>query len=314
MDTLLRRIKAPEKSGPSPVGVALGLSGAVASAIHGNAVGAVMGAMSALQAGSSRASNNLMAARAMRGLSELLAKSDGEIARVAGRAVGRYVRQGIAPADRPSKREVTYEKAVKEVRATASNPMIMEAKVRQSASTWAADAPNVYGALLNAAQRQQQFLASKLPQSRVDPLSPTSHLEPDDLSDTEKYDFLQYFKASTDPVQALADVADGKGMSQQVEAVQAVYPQLYQQTTLELRRALAELKKPLDYEYAVNIGTLLQVDTDMVMTGDFQASQASMYAARAESEKMPGGGAPRGVNSRLSKSMQSAGQRMQGDD
>lgn len=315
VDTLLGRIKAPAKAEASPAGVALGLGGAALSLAHGNAAGAAMGALSALQATGARSGNNLTAARTMRALADLLSKSDGEIARVAGRAVGRYVRQG-SDTDLPksSKREVTFEKAAKEVRSAAANPLMLESRVREAAGPWAKDAPGVYSALLTAAQRQQAFLASKLPQSRVDPLSPTAHLEPDDLSDTEKYDFLQYFKASKDPVKAMEDVAAGKGTPQQVEAVEAVYPQMYEQTKNELRRYLASLTKPLDYDYAVNIGTLMQVDTDTVMTGGFQSALADMYSEREKSEEMPGGSKPRGVNSRLSKSMQSAGQSMQGDD
>jgi hypothetical protein len=53
------------------------------------------------------------------------------------------------------------------------------------------------------------------------------------------------------------------------------------------------------------------MDTAEVMTGEFQSMLSDMYTQRAEDEKSAGGSKPRGVNSRLSKSMQSASQQMQ---
>lgn len=178
------------------------------------------------------------------------------------------------------------------------------------AGPWAQQAPGIYSSLLSAAIRQQSFLESKLPPSRADPYSLTPHLEDDDLSDSEKYDFTEYYKACADPIGAMRDVVSGDGSPQQVEAVAAVYPGIYAQAKAEVGRRIAQLQKPLEYERAVNVGTLLQMDTAEVMTGEFQSMLSDMYTQRAEDEKSASGSKPRGVNSRLSKSMQSASQQM----
>lgn len=305
------------KSGGVDSGIGLmSMGGAAMSLLHGNVAGAAMSVMGGLAAHTAKAQGNLLAARTMSGLAERIAKADGAIARYAGRTVGRYARQSAevsqeATASRP---RLTFEKVAQRVRDAESNPLIIEQRVRSVAGDWAAQAPGVYSSLLSSAVRSQQFLSSKLPPARTDPYSLTQHLETDDLSDTEKYDFVQYAKAVSDPVEVLKDVADGSVTPQQVEAIQAVYPQLYGQMKAEVLRRVADLEHPLDYERSVNIGTLLNVDTNEVMTGEFQSMLSNMYSTREKNEQIDGGSKPRGVNSRLSKSSASAGQQMQMGD
>lgn len=314
VDDLLRRARAPQE--PGGVG-AMGLLGAGAMLMHGNVAGAAMSAVSGIAAQTAKAKGNLLAARTLSALADSIAKADGTIARLAGRAVGRYARATaeVAADDKsPQKPRLTFEKVSQRVREAESNPMIIEQRVRTQAGPWAQVAPGIYSSMMSAAMRSQSFLSSKLPPSRSDPYSLTPHLDEGDLSDTEKYDFVQYAKAVDDPVSVLRAVADGSVTPQQVEALEAVYPSLYNQMKVEVQRRVADLSQPLDYERAVNVGTLLQIDTAEVMTGEFQSMQADMYTARAESEKLPGGSKPRGVNSRLSRSMESAGQALQGED
>lgn len=315
VDQLLGRVKAkPEQA--SGLG-AMGVGGALLSLLHGNAAGAAMSLMGGFAAQAAKGHGNLLAARTMSALAQHLATTDGQIARLAGRAVGRYARQAAADKaddDTPSRKEPTFEKASKGVKDAQDNPLILEQRVRDQAGPWAQQAPQIYNSMMAAAMRSQAFLESKLPPSRKDPFSLTPHLQPDDLSDTEKYDFVQYAKAVNDPVGVLKDVADGSVTPQQVEALQVCYPQMYEQMKSEVLRHVAGLREPLDYEREVNIGTLLGIDTNETMTGDFQSVLADMYSERAKSEEMPGGGKPKGVNSRLSKSMASTAQQMQQGD
>jgi hypothetical protein len=310
VDTLLGRVKnrpAKEGMGAAP------MMGALLSLLHGNVAGAALSAAVGFGSHVAKAEGNLLAARTLRALAEHVASSDQAISRLAGRAVGRYVRQGaeVASEDRHARKEISFEKASKQVRDQNANPLIIEQQVRTAAGPWAQQAPNVYQALLAAKMRQQEFLYSKLPPERVDPYSPTPHLEKDDLSDTEKYDFIQYYKASADPIAAMREVIDGQGSPEQVEAVAYIYPGIYKQTNAEVDRHLTALQAPLDYERLVNIGVLLQRDTAEVMTSECQSVLADMYTERAKEEEKPAGGsAPRGVNSRLSKSMSSAGQQI----
>lgn len=311
VDTLLGKVKSrPQKDQVS--GATMGM-GALVSLLHGNAAGAAMSLVGGFAANTAKAEGNLLAARTLRALADHIATADGSIAKLAGRAVGRYVRQAPEKVaeDRPKRGELTFERASKTVREAQANPLIVEQRARLQSQAWAQQAPNVYASLLQSSLRAQAFLEGKLPPPRTDPYSLTPHLEVDDLSETEKYDFVQYARACADPIKAMREVVDGDGSPQQVEAVAAVYPQIYAQTKAEVSRYIATLTKPLDYERAVNVGTLLQMDTSEVMTAEFQSMQSDMYSARQDEEKGPSVSAPKGVNSRLSKSSLSASQQMQ---
>lgn len=300
--------KAPERSGSGAAPI-----GALVSLLQGNIAGAAIAAAGGLGAGVARAHGNLLAARTLSALSQFIAKSDGQIARLAGRAVGRYARQGVLREpveDEGPKPRLTYERVSRSIREAQGNPLIIQQRV-QSIAPWAQQAPAVYSSLVSSTMRMQAFLESKLPPSRVDPTSLTPHLEQDQLSDSEKYDFMQYVRACNDPIQSMKDVVDGRGSPAAVEAVAAVYPGIMGQARAEVEHQLMQLTKPLDYERSVNIGTLLQIDTSSVMTGNFQSMQSSMYAARASEAKGPKASKPKGANSRLSKSYASAGQQIQ---
>jgi hypothetical protein len=314
VDGYLKELRS--KQGGEGLGL-LSMGGAAMSLLHGNVAGAALSVAGGLAARTAKAQGNLAAARTMSALAESIAKADGQIAKYAGRAVGRYVREGAEKMVEPEgqkRPKLTFEKAAQRVREAQANPLIIEQRVRASAGPWATEAPGVYGSLLSSAQRAQAFLESKLPEPRKDPYSLTAHLEEDDLSDSEKYDFTQYAKAVADPMGVLKDVADGDVTPQQVEALENVYPQLYSQMRSEVLRRVADLDHPLDYEKSVNIGTLLNADTNEVMTGEFQSMLADMYTGRTKDEEIPGDSKPRGVNSRLSKSMSSASQQMQTGD
>lgn len=314
VDKQLEHLRGPQ--GQDAIGLT-SIGGAAMSLLHGNVAGAAMAALGGIAARTAKAQGNMIAARTMSALADSIAKADGTIARYAGRAVGRYARLGtdLATEDKgPARPRMNFEKVYQRVRDAQTNPLIVEQRVRASAGQWAQTAPTVYSSLLSASMRAQSFLESKLPPPRTDPYSLTPQIEESDLSDTEKYDFMQYTKAVADPIGVLKDVADGSVTEQQVEALQAVYPALYKQMATEVMRRVAELDAPLDYEKSVHIGTLLNIDTSEVMTSEFQSVLADMYSAREENEKPPGGSQPRGVNSRLSKSMASEGQQMQMGD
>ncbi len=311
VDKQLAHLRKPE--GQDAIGLT-SVGGAAMSLLHGNVAGAAMAALGGIAARTAKAQGNLLAARTMSGLADSIAKADGAIARYAGRAVGRYARLGAdmsADDKGPAKPRLNFEKSYQRVRDAQSNPLIVEQRVRATAGEWAQQAPAVYSSLLSASMRAQAFLESKLPPPRRDPYSLTPQIDESDLSDTEKYDFMQYTKAVADPTGVLRDVGDGSVTPQQVEALQAVYPALYKQMATEVMRRVADLDAPLDYEKSVHIGTLLNVDTSEVMTSEFQSVLADMYSAREENEKPPGGSKPLGVNSRLSKSMASESQQMQ---
>jgi len=312
VDDLLGRVRRGVDGKKEAPGGGLAGNLSLAALIHGNVAGVAMAALGGMAGKVARAEGNLLAARTMSSLAEALRRTDGAVESLAGKAIGRYVRQA-ADEDIPKepKRRLSFERTVAAVRDAQADPLIIRQRVQQTAGLWAKDAPMVFGELMSAAIRQQEFLASKLPQSRIDPNSLQPHLQDDHMSDSQKYDFMEYARACDDPIGAMKAVISGGGSPQAVEAVQATYPQLYEQTKKEIATRIQTMRKPLTYEQEVNIGTLLGIETNAVMTGSFQTTLREMYAARLEAEKMDGGSKPKGANARLSHSVESAGQKMQ---
>jgi hypothetical protein len=169
--------------------------------------------------------------------------------------------------------------------------------------------------MLATAMRAQDFLASKLPPPQVDKFSLTPHLEPQDIPDSAKADFMAYVRVIMDPVSVLKDIGNGQVNDQQVEALQAVYPQMYGQMKTEIQHQLATMKQPLDYERSTHVGTLLGIVTDEVLDKSFQSALAARYAQKkADGEQGPGGSKTPSSDSQVVKSVMSTSQQVERGD
>ena len=321
-DDITNRAKSSARRAGNDGGIGIGTAfGAASMLASGNVAGAAMSALGGLAAGRARSQGNYTAAKVMRFLSEQLAKTDDAIAKGAGRLVrgsGRALAE--AGADRAAmepakpKREPSYEEVSKRIRMAEVNPQILEMHVRQVAGPIAVDAPQIYHAMLQAAQLEQAFLASKLPPSTVDPRALQPHLAEESLSDSEKYDFMQYVKAlRQSPEETLKDVHDGDLTDQQVEAIEFARPAVYAQMKAEVARQIATATEEIPYERAIHIGSLLQEETDTVLDPEFQRDQARMYAKQNEEKRSAKGSMPSG-EAKSAMSAQSASERVERGD
>lgn len=319
VDPLLSKAREAARSAKADGSSAFGGMGALLSLAHGNVGAAAMSALGGMVAHGARANGNFVAARALRFLGEQIASVDSAIARGAARALGRGTSSAMKAAarsmvddDEPKRGKATFEQVSKRVREAQSNPLIIDQHVQSVAGQWAPNAPQVYASVHAAALRSQDFLASKLPLPQKDPYSLTPHLEPDDLSDTEKHEFMQYVDAlSWGPGEAYEHVLDGTLNEQHVEAIKTVSPPLYEQMCAEVDRQIVMLQKPLEYERAIHLGTLLEKPTDEVLDPAFQRTAMAMYAERAQSEEIGPGSKPKSGTAKTSKSLMSTSQRVE---
>lgn len=202
-----------------------------------------------------------------------------------------------------------YEKSAAEVRAAAANPGALAEQVAQSMLHFSGYAPKTAAAAATTAVRGATFLASKLPPSRVDTNSLTPQFEkPDKMaSDVEIAKWMKQRDAVNDPVSVLNDVKTGRVSREQIEALKAVYPQIYAQMCEQVQRALIDAKRPLSYEERVRIGVLLDMPTDKTLQPDFinrmQASFGQPSAATAAPPKQ-GPSRPIDIASTLSTTTQ----------
>lgn len=117
--------------------------------------------------------------------------------------------------------------------------------------------PRLAAAAKAQVQRADAFLSSKLPQPPRHDLF--AHTKPDRTTDAAKDKFLRYARAVDTPLTVLEDLRDGVLTREAVEAIQSVYPSLYQRVRQEVMTNIADSSQLLPYEKLLQLGILLGV-------------------------------------------------------
>lgn len=180
-----------------------------------------------------------------------------------------------------------FTKRVQQLATLQSNPMMVADKVQQSLGPVESAAPRVMQQATTTALRGLDFLSSKLPPSRIDPYSVQPQLQaPTRASDAEISRFMRYTQAVDDPLIVLREAKTGTLTRDHVEAVQAVYPKLYDEIRSSVFRSLVDSKTEIPYQRKIQLGILLDLPTDKTLSPDFigavQATFSSADQAGAE--------------------------------
>jgi len=310
VDPLIEGMKKPiQETAPLVTGQA-GL-GAGLSLLHGNPVAAGLALASSFAAGRVRAMNNLTRARVLRGMAEQITKVDNAIRDGAALILGRAgARATSSEVSRPP-RLPPFEKVAENLMATQGNPDLVEQQVRASLGDTANHAPETYKGALQTAQLANAYLLEVLPQPQRDPHSLTPQLDHGEVNETDQWEFMQTYKTILDPLGIFKDVHDGSATEQQVEAIGRVYAPLLDQMREEVNVQKVSLTRPVDYDRAIHVGTLLGVMTDEVLERDFQSMQFQNYKQKAQQGQAVGSKAGA---SKTTKNMQSGSESIESGD
>lgn len=109
-----------------------------------------------------------------------------------------------------------------------------------------------------AGARRAEFLASKMPKR---PDIAAIQVGPDRWrpSDFEMAQFARYVAAVEDPASVVERVADGTLTPEDAEALRVVYPEIYQQTRLELMSNLPTIRATLPYNRQIALSIYFEV-------------------------------------------------------
>jgi hypothetical protein len=170
----------------------------------------------------------------------------------------------------------------------SANPAATVNRIERSLGSLSEHAPRTADAVVQTTIRGVDFLASKLPPSRHDPYSLQPQFQTKSrASDTEISQFMRYTQAVDDPLIVLREAKSGTLTRDHVEAVQAVYPKLYDEIRGAVFRSLVESKSEIPYQRRIQLGILLDIPTDKTLSPDFreaiQATYSSADQAGAES-------------------------------
>jgi hypothetical protein len=233
----------------------------------------------------------------MSGVQRLVGKVGREIDSGVGRLVGGPLPKATAgipvvdaasEAKRKAPPRESFSKISDVIAKASANPEATVDRVEKSMGALAEHAPRTADAIVQTTIRGVDFLASKLPPSRQDPysLQPQFQLKTR-ASDAEISKFMRYAQAVDDPLIVLREAKSGTLTRDHVEAVQTVYPKLYDEIRGAVFRSLVESKSEIPYQRRIQLGILLDIPTDKTLSQDFreaiQATYTSADQAGAES-------------------------------
>jgi hypothetical protein len=176
-----------------------------------------------------------------------------------------------------------FDKRARALAALQSNPAALTAHVGNALGPVADAAPKATAAATSTALAGLQLLASKLPPSYQDPYSLQPQFQPtSSASRTEIAVHTRYVEALDDPTIIMKRAQNGTLTAEHVEAVKAVYPQLYDQMRSAIMTSLIDSKSKVPYGRRIMLGTLLDLPTDASLAPDFVRALQATYATHPE--------------------------------
>lgn len=146
--------------------------------------------------------------------------------------------------------------------------------------------PIVIKAAQDTAARSTQYLQSKIPASPTAGQSLQPQFDRPRVPPSQMQAFLDAVNTVDDPTSVLRSLERGRISPDQVEALQTVYPQMYQQVQQQVMAGLSNAKGPVSYQARIKLGVLLKIPTDPTLQPDFIREVQTVYA------KTPAGGGP----------------------
>ena len=169
----------------------------------------------------------------------------------------------LAYEEDPDTGKVTAPKSEKEAFANISkklidyetNPESLLEEVNRRTYGLSMDAPETASHVQETLIRGTQFLASKLPRSPVEQNGFTLIKRQYQPSDSELAKFQRYVETVDNPMSALEDFENKSITSEQVEALQAVYPDLYTRIASSTMSEITSKGYELSYEQRLQAGS-----------------------------------------------------------
>lgn len=282
--------RAAAMAGRSPIGAmdkVLGLGGAIAAGSMGHP-----GALAALATGAataaagraiSRYANPILAFTAKR-LEDFAKRKNEAIEAIATYslhsavkiATASDVRRGaIIAAERLSANPAKhYDRAVSSVLAN-SDPTEQTRQLTARVGGLAHSAPMAFSGVVKSATQANDYLRSQLPTPNIRTAnSLTPNAEKPRVSSVEQRRFLNKYEAVQDPLAALRQLSVGKLDLDQIDAVKATAPELYDQIRSGVALKLAASGQEMPFKRRIQLGLAFELPADKSLThvGEIQAT------------------------------------------
>lgn len=178
---------------------------------------------------------------------------------------------------KPEERRREYRHVSEEIRALASDPDALGARLGETITPVGEASPELADAMTSTAVRGVAYLAEHLP--AVDqPTLFQGQLEP---SQFEVDGFLRRYEAVEDPLSILDRAAEGSLRIEHREAVQAVYPEIYSEMQARISELIGQQEQRPPYPVRLQLGLLMGVPADRSLTPEMIVALQSNYAQTA---------------------------------
>lgn len=225
-----------------------------------------------------RQHGNALAASALAKMSRLeaaqaiVAKADQRIASgveglfATSRAPAKAARAGwrVLTSEKSETRAESYAKQATRIASFANDPQQLSDAVHAQLGDLGTHAPNVNGAAAVTAGRITSYLQSVLPVA-ANANDPWAAMSKPRVSHSEIDGFEKRMRGATDPLGVADDMAHGDVSREEIEAVKACYPRIYEQMQGQALGHLMKASEPPPYLTRVKLGSLLEIPADVML-------------------------------------------------
>lgn len=182
------------------------------------------------------------------------------------------------------KKAEAFDKAMHGLSAMVSNPSNAAAKLEGGLTHLSEHAPETRNAVVAKQLSAAQFLYEKAPKNDTE-TSLNPFIESWRPSDAEIAQWERYAAAVQDPLGVLDEIEAGTVSSEAIEALRAVYPNLYNEIQQTFAGKIGELRKQLPYQKRLTLSMLFDLPVDASTTPQFVAAMQSAHGQAIQEEQ-----------------------------
>lgn len=186
----------------------------------------------------------------------------------------------------------SFEKKVSSLTRLASDPEALADRVSERMRLSTEAAPALTTAAIMQAQKGIAFLQSKAPVTQELQMFPGQKTM---ASKSEIAKFERYVRAVEEPLSVIEDLKEGRMSPEAVEALKAVYPQMFAQIQQSVLQRIADNKQPVSQQAKLQLGLLLGIPTTPSLTPDSIMRSQALYAPSQPQGQQQGAGSPKAI-------------------
>ena len=188
----------------------------------------------------------------------------------------------------PKNKKEAFQNAANRITMLISDPEKLQNEVARRTIHLQESVPNIANYAIQTSLTGLQFLNSKLPKQATSDLSASQFtkrkFEPSQLQISK---FERYLEAVENPMSALEDLKSGTLTREAAEAISAVYPKIFSKMQETVINELETSKDPVSYSKRLQLGILLNIETDTSLKNANIAAFQSNLAPKDEQSQAP---------------------------